>query len=85
MYNSVGLVVASSYSDSTGLISGFMPNGEACVLKFITDCNNILGGANVGPNLAKSNSGISSLPADLGLTVKGTVVTASITQSPVAL
>jgi hypothetical protein len=75
LYNSVGLVVASSYSDSTGLISGFMPNGEACVLKLITDCNNILGGANVGPNLNEVELGniIVTLP-DMGLTVKGTVV-----------
>lgn len=83
LYNSNGIVVASAYSDSTGLISGFMPSGDACVLKLVTDCGNILGGANVGPNQYDVELGtiVVTLP-NLGLTVKGTVVDCS--NSPVA-
>jgi hypothetical protein len=65
----------SGYTDSTGYIKGWLPDGVEGQLKLVTECGNILGGVNVGPALADVDLGtITVTIPQTGLTVTGTVV-----------
>jgi len=81
--NNDGEVLAASFTDSSGLIQGWVPNGRACTLKFVTECGNILAGANVGPAYYLVALGtINVTIPQTSLTLTGTVLDCS--NNPVA-
>jgi len=63
------------YTDSSGFAQGLIPKGQTLVMHAVTECGNVLAGANVGPALADQDLGtITVTLADAELTLTGSVV-----------
>ncbi len=68
----------SGYTDATGFVSGLIPKGQMLKLEVISNCGNVLSGANVGPALADQDLGTITVSSDIGsLTLSGKVVDCS--------
>jgi hypothetical protein len=68
---------ASGYTDSLGMVSGFVPTGETLVLNVLNDCNNSVYSQNVGPFSQNTNLGTITVTGSTNslLTINGKVLT----------
>jgi hypothetical protein len=69
----LGFNVNSFYTDSSGYAQGLIVKGESLVMQVVTQCGNVLAGANVGPALQDQNLGtivVNINYADLNLSGK---------------
>lgn len=70
--------IAGGYTDSTGFVQGLIPKGQTLVMQVITQCGNMIGGANVGPALTDQDLGTITVTVNYSdLTLTGTVVDCS--------
>ena len=67
------------YTDSTGFAQGLIPRGQSLVMQVVTECGNMLAGANVGPAVSDQDLGTVTVTIDhADIVVKGTVVDCSL-------
>ncbi len=63
------------YTDSSGYAQGLIPKGQAMLFQVVSECGNMLAGANVGPALSDQDLGTVTVTIEHAeLTLTGTVV-----------
>jgi protocatechuate 3,4-dioxygenase beta subunit len=78
-FQSQGWGTRGGYTDSAGFAQGLIPKGQSLVMQVVTDCGNMLAGANVGPALSDQDLGTVTVTIDhADIVVKGTVVDCSL-------
>jgi len=78
MFQAEGYGSRGGYTDSSGFAQGLIPKGQTFVMKVVTECGNMLGGANIGPALADQDLGVVKVAvSDADLTLKGSVLDCS--------
>jgi hypothetical protein len=82
MFQAEGFGSRGGYTDSSGFAQGLIPKGQTLVMQVVTECGNMLAGANIGPALADQDLGVVTVAiSDAELTLKGSVLDCS--NSPV--
>jgi len=79
MIKSQTMGVRGGYTDANGFAQGLIPKGEALVMQVVTECDNMLGGVNIGP--AVSDQDLGTVTVAIGhadIVVKGSVVDCSL-------
>ena len=70
--------MAPGYTDSTGFVQGLIPKGQKLVMEVVTECGNMLAGANVGPALTDQDLGTVMVTIEYAdMTLTGKVVNCS--------
>ena len=78
-FQSQGWGTRGGYTDSSGFAQGLIPKGQTLVMQVVTECGNLLAGANVGPALSDQDLGTVTVSIDHSdIVVKGTVVDCSL-------
>jgi protocatechuate 3,4-dioxygenase beta subunit len=78
LFQSDGYGTRGGYTDSSGFAQGLIPKGQTFVMKVVTECGNILAGANIGPALGDQDMGtITVAISNADLTLKGSVLDCS--------
>jgi len=74
-FQTAGWGTRGGYTDSSGYAQGLIPKGTALLFQVMSDCGNMLAGANVGPALSDQDLGTITVTIDHAeLTLTGTVV-----------
>jgi hypothetical protein len=69
---------AGGFTDSSGFVQGLIPKGQTLTMQVITECGNMLGGANVGPALTDQDLGTITVTLEYSdITLTGKVVNCS--------
>jgi hypothetical protein len=69
---------APGYTDSIGFVQGLIPKGQTLTMQVMSECGNVLAGANVGPALADQDLGTIVVTENFAqLTLTGKVVDCS--------
>jgi hypothetical protein len=64
-----------NYTDSSGVAQGLIPAGGQLLFQVVSDCGNVLAGANVGPALTDQDLGTITVDVDhVALSITGNVV-----------
>jgi len=67
------------YTDYDGFAQGLIPKGQSLVMQVVTECGNMIAGANVGPAVSDQDLGTVTVTIEnADIVVKGTVVDCSL-------